>query len=65
MVERQYDLMKAERMRQLEEPAKVQQQPRATVADEHDAATIPPQPSNTASSATETQSGSEEVRFFF
>lgn len=57
LVERQYELMKAERMRQLDEPnlAKPPMRP-----DDHEIASVP-QPTNTASSATEAQPAEQEV----
>lgn len=59
MVERQYDTMKRDRMRQLDEPNNMAAKP--SVRPEENEIPAAPQPTNTASSATEAQPSEQEV----
>lgn len=64
MVERQYEAMKAERMRQLDEPSTAAAKPPAVIAqrpEEQEISSVAPQPTNTASSATDAQPNEHEV----
>lgn len=59
MVERQYDTMKRDRMRQLDEPNNSAAKP--PIRAEENEIPAAPQPTNTASSATEAQPSEQEV----
>lgn len=56
MVERQYEAMKRERMRQLDEP----NQSKSSIRPDDDISSVA-QPTNTANSATEAQPSEQEV----
>lgn len=56
MVERQYEAMKRERMRQLDEPNQI----KPSIRPDDDISAVP-QPPNTANSATEAQPSEQEV----
>lgn len=60
MVERQYEAMKRERMRQLDEP----NQAKPNIRPDDDISAVP-QPTNTANSATEAQPSEQEVSAFY
>lgn len=60
MVERQYEAMKRERMRQLDEPNQV----KPNIRPDDDISSVP-QPTNTANSATEAQPSEQEVSEYY